>query len=77
MSRLILTFQSLHQVLAAEKLLKEAPKTFTCRPTPTPPGLTTSICGMAIEILDHERKNEILQYLENQSVTPEGVHEVA
>lgn len=76
MSRIILTFQSLHQVLAAEELLKVAPQAFFYRPTPTPPGLTTSICGMAIEILEHKQKSAILQYLEDQSATPEGVHEV-
>jgi hypothetical protein len=77
MTRLILTFASLHQVLAAEKLLRTAPHAFKCRPTSTPPGLATSICGMSIELLDHQQKNDIVRYLENESLAPEGVHEVS
>jgi hypothetical protein len=71
--RLILTFETLFQVLAAEKALHPNVK---CRPTPTPPGLTTSICGVALELLDPASKVIALSYLGLLSLEPSGVHEV-
>lgn len=72
--RIILTFSTLHKVLAAEKHLRQSTTKFDCRTTPTPPGLSTSICGMALEILDHEHKKAVLEMLEQHSLAPEGVH---
>lgn len=73
MTRLILTFETLFQVLAAEKLLKDR---FKCRTTPTPAGLTTSICGISLELLEPSRKEEALQNLEQENLNPIGMHEV-
>jgi len=76
--RLILTFPTLHQVLAAEKALREnGDKLLLCRPTPTPPGLSQSICGMAIEIFAVEERDRAVQFLESQGLTPSGVHMVS
>jgi len=61
--RIIVTFPSLHRVLAAEKSLKSAAgEAFQIRPTPTPPGLSSAICGMSIEILSAEQEQEIARY---------------
>lgn len=77
MIRHILTFANLHQVLSAEKALKQAEnKRFQLRPTPTPPGLDEAICGMSIEILDGSHLKEAVEYLRSQSLPPTGVHEV-
>lgn len=74
-ARIILTFTTLHQVLAAEKVLKTAPDAlFRIRPTPTPPGLSTSICGMSIEILASEQKQPIIDYLKVKDMQPSGVY---
>jgi len=75
--RLIVTFKTLHQVLAAEKALRGAnPIVFKIRPTPTPPGLSTSICGMSIEILEVSQKEAILEFLTARAMTPSGVFEI-
>ena len=71
MPRLILTFETMFQVLSADKLLREH---VACRPTPTPAGLSTSICGVSIELLDQSEEQVALQILENQSSPPKGVH---
>ncbi|MBX9770348.1 MAG: DUF3343 domain-containing protein, partial [Candidatus Obscuribacterales bacterium] len=55
MPRLILTFPTMFDVLAADKLLRTK---FNCRPTPTPPGLSTSICGMSLELLNPEERDQ-------------------
>jgi hypothetical protein len=77
MARVILTFETLHQVLAADKALRaDRSNAFKCRPTPTPPALSESICGMAIELLEPARKEELLQFLAEKRLPPKGVHEV-
>jgi hypothetical protein len=77
-TRLILTFATLHQVLAAEKTLRTAVQaSFGVRPTPTPPGLGAAICGMSIEILDQDQKEDILQFLRGKQLPPIGVHYVS
>lgn len=75
--RLILTFPTLHKVLAAERALRTAKEAvFKIRPTPTPPGLCTSICGMSIEILDEDQRNQILEFLQSKSIETSGLFEV-
>ena len=73
MTRLILTFETVFKVLSADKLLRSR---LACRPTPTPPGLTSSICGIALEITNHEEKDRALRLLEEAGNRPLGVHEV-
>ncbi|MFA7340946.1 MAG: DUF3343 domain-containing protein [Candidatus Obscuribacterales bacterium] len=73
--RLILTFPTLHQVLAAERALRESgDKNLRCRPTPTPPGLSESICGMAIEIFSGEQKDSAIKFLIDHKLEPSGCH---
>ena len=74
MSRLILTFDSLFRVLAADKTLKEH---VSCRPTPTPAGLSVSVCSVSLEILNHNQKDTALSILEQQDLTPKGIHEIS
>ncbi len=75
--RIILTFETTHSVLAAEKALKGVnANRFRFRPTPTPPGLTEAVCGMSLEVLAHDQKKEIVEYLSNCQLTPKGIHEV-
>jgi len=77
MARVILTFETLHKVLAADKALRaDRTNSFKCRPTPTPPGLSESICGMSIELLEPARKDELLHFLQENDLAPKGVHEV-
>lgn len=75
--RTILTFSTLHQVLAAEKALRnnEATKT-SVRPTPTPPGLGSAICGMSLEILEKESQPKVIECLNQSALNPAGVYEV-
>jgi hypothetical protein len=78
MARVILTFETLHKVLAADKALRaDRSSAFKCRPTPTPPGLSEAICGMSIELLEPARKEELRQFLDKIGLPPKGVHEVA
>lgn len=73
--RLLFTFPSLHQVLAAEKALRlSAQQHLRCRPTPTPPGLSQSICGMSVELLDVNAEKEALDFLAKQNINPSGSH---
>lgn len=73
--RLILTFSTLHQVLAAERALRDSgDDELRCRPTPTPPGLSQSICGMAIELLVSAKRDKAVQFLEAQQLAPSGTH---
>ena len=72
--RLILTFPSLQQVLKAEKLLRTAESQFSCRTTPTPPGLSADICGMSLELLEPGLKDEIVDFLGRKDLIPMGVH---
>ncbi len=75
MSRIILTFETTHAVMAAERALKEAAsKGFKFRPTPTPSGLSDSICGMSLEILSAQQKDEIVEHLKSRGRSPKGVH---
>ena len=75
--RIILTFETTHKVLAAEKALKSAKeRNFRFRPTPTPPGLTESVCGMALEVLSTEQKQDIIDFLDSQRIAPKGVFEI-
>lgn len=71
--RLILTFETMFQVMSADKMLRDI---FECRPTPTPSGLDESICGVSLEILNHSDKPVILEILNKRGLTPSGVHEV-
>ena len=73
MSRLILTFETLFLVLAADKLLKSQVR---CRPTPTPAGLSASICGMSIELLESDRVDFALALLHEAENDPAGVHQI-
>jgi hypothetical protein len=73
MSRLIFTFETLFQVLSADRLLRGEVK---YRTTPTPPGLSTSICGVSIELLDSKQRPLTIELLKRNSLTPSGVHEV-
>jgi hypothetical protein len=75
--RTILTFSTLHQVLAAEKALRnnEATKT-SVRPTPTPPGLGSAICGMSLEVLDKDRQQAALECLSKACIQPAGIFDV-
>ena len=73
MTRLILTFETVFQVLSAEKLLKDRIK---CRTVPTPSRLSSSVCGISIEILEPESRHPALDCLESHSLTPTGVHQI-
>jgi hypothetical protein len=74
MPRIILTFPTMFEVLSAEKILAG---TFHCRPTPTPPGLGSSICGMSIELLEPKERELSLKCLKEAGLEPSGVHEIA
>lgn len=77
MARVVMTFETLHKVLSAERALRAAEgRSFKCRPTPTPPGLSASICGMSIELLEQARVQEIVDFLSEREMTPSGVHTV-
>ena len=74
--RIILTFETTHSVLAAEKVLKSAPEKFRFRPTPTPAGLSDSVCGMSLELLDLDKKQDVVDYLSTCQLQPQGVFEL-
>lgn len=75
--RTILTFPTLHQVLAAEKALRNDETTKTAaRPTPTPPGLGSAICGMSLELLEKENQPKVLECLAKSNLNPAGVFEI-
>ncbi len=75
--RTILTFSTLHQVLAAEKTLRNSePTKNSVRPTPTPPGLSSAICGMSLEILVKENQEAVISLLTKAGIKPAGVYEV-
>ena len=73
MSRLILTFETLFQVLSADKALKSH---FKCRPVPTPPGLSNDICGISLELLDTSERFEALNRLQENQLAPQAIHEL-
>ncbi|CAN5376443.1 hypothetical protein BH11CYA1_BH11CYA1_38450 [soil metagenome] len=73
--RLLLTFSTLHRVLAAERFLRESgDKNFSCRPTPTPPGLSESICGMSIEVFAGDQMDSVVLFLRGKNLEPSGCH---
>ncbi|MBP7860950.1 DUF3343 domain-containing protein [bacterium] len=73
--RLILTFQNVHSLLAAEKCLRQNLKDLkTMRATATPQHLTDSVCSMSLEIFCIEEKDAILQVLKTENKYPSGVH---
>ncbi len=75
--RTILTFSTLHQVLAAEKTLRNTDGIKnSVRATPTPPGLGSAICGMSLELLEVEKRQPVMDSLTRAGLNPAGVHEV-
>ena len=75
--RLLLTFATLHKVLAAEKSLRtSADEKLRCRPTPTPPGLSEDICGMSLELLDAGAADYAVGVLTRVNLAPRGVHKL-
>lgn len=70
MARLILTFETMFQVLAADKLLRTE---FLCRPVPTPAGLSSDICGISLELLEPETREIALDRLNALNHIPKGV----
>lgn len=73
MVRLILTFENVFQVLAADRALRGK---VLSRPTPTPPGLASSICGMSIELLQPEEEETALEHLSKAALKPTGRYRV-
>jgi hypothetical protein len=73
MPRTLLTFETLFQVLSADKALRESMRV---RPTPTPPGLSSAICGMSLELLEPGRLEAALEKLSELTLKPAGVHRV-
>lgn len=71
MTRLLLTFENVFQVLKAEKLLKDRAR---CRPVPTPSGLASSICSICIELLEPAQEEAAVAFLKESSLSPKGVH---
>lgn len=71
MTRLILTFETVFQVLAADKALRPKIK---CRTVPTPAGLSSSICGISLELMQLEQENEALCLLEQNQIKAVAVH---
>lgn len=73
--RLILTFQNVHALLAAEKCLRQNLNDLTpLRATATPQHLTQSVCSMALELICLDQKDAILQVLKSESKEPSGVY---
>jgi hypothetical protein len=75
--RLIFTFPTLQNLLAAEKALRlSGDDKLKCRSTPTPPGLEQTICGVSIELFASEHESHARQFLEQLGLPPKGVHRV-
>lgn len=75
--RIILTFPTLHHVLSAEKVLRENSDTASSiRPTPTPPGLISAVCGMSLEILRVENVEMVLACLDSHGKKPAAMHKL-
>jgi hypothetical protein len=73
--RLILTFESVHSLLAAEKCLRQnLNEHISIRATATPQHLTDSVCSMSLELFCIEEKDAILQVLKTENKYPSGVH---
>ena len=78
MKRVLLTFESLHKLLAAEKSIStfdNQKKNYRVRPTPTPPQYSNKVCGMSLEILSPDFLDQILEHLRVAELEPENVHE--
>jgi len=81
-NRLILTFQNVHALLAAEKCLRQkcAAKNISIdlRATSTPDSIneTNSVCSMALEILSLDKKDLVLQFLSEEEKNPLGIHQI-
>ena len=73
MTRLIFTFETVFQVLSADKVLRDK---INCRTVPTPSGLSSSICGISIELLDHSQETQALSQLEANELNPKGVFRI-
>ena len=73
MTRLILTFETVFQVLSADKVLKDL---VDCRTVPTPAGLSSSICAISIELLDISQETDALKVLRDKEIKPQGVHKI-
>jgi len=71
MTRTIITFETVFQVLAADKVLREK---VSCRTVPTPSGLSSSICGISIEILEPENEQLAFATLKTAGIEPKGIH---
>lgn len=69
--RYIITFESVHYVIKAEKILKKAGINLRLIP---PPREISSDCGMAIEILDDIKG--IRSLLESKNCVPIGIHKL-
>lgn len=77
MTRVLLTFETLHKLLAAEKSVKELDRnSILVRPTPTPPSISEAVCSMSLEILDPELSERILLHLEQVGLVPRAVHKI-
>jgi len=61
--------------MSAEKILRFE-KGFKCRVTPVPHGLSDSVCGMAVELLNDAEKQGALAALEAIDLSPTEVHEI-
>ena len=73
MTRLIITFETVFQVLAANKLLKDR---VDVRSVPTPAKLSSSVCGISIELLQPAQKRDALDQLKKDGLNPTGVYEL-
>ena len=78
MTRVLLTFESLHKLLAAEKsIIEVGNRAYLVRPTPTPPEIADTVCGMSLEILSLELKESIVKHLNDSQLKPKDIHEIA
>ncbi len=71
MTRLLLTFDTLFKVLTADQTLSGKIAT---RTTPTPPGLSASICSISLELIDPRDEELAIKTLAAASLKPDGVH---
>jgi Protein of unknown function (DUF3343) len=76
MPRLLLTFRTLRLVLGANKALRDSNRAFQCRVTPMPAQLESSVCGMAVEILDRTQVDSAVKFLSESDLSPTGIHEL-
>ena len=62
--------------MAAEKILRFE-NGFKCRVTPIPHGLSDSVCGMAVELLNDPEKTAALAALKASDLSPSAIHEIS